>query len=192
MKSKIIFIILFISFAMTMCSKDRGCGNTIRYENIPQTYLKNVPYVGGEILTFLHVNTGDTVRFNGEPNWTGYSNSTFDKSDCHFETKHQGRGIAYVHADKKIVINQRNTNNYVATFEVDFENEYFITGDFSDNRIFDYDSIIIANRLYYNVFRFNIDASFPPTNYFIYCNSKYGILKFELASGETWELINNK
>jgi len=199
MKTKNTFPILIFSILFSSCSKDKGCGGKlVEYANMPQLYKDIVPYKGGEKLTFLHVNTGDTLTFVGESNWTSYTNSTFSGADCVIETKREGRGIAYLNnnLNKKIVINQRNTNSYVATFEVDFEKEYFITtsGDFSSGRSkFDYDSLIIAGKKYYKVFKFNIDATYnPPTDFFIYCNSEYGILKFELKTGETWELINKQ
>jgi hypothetical protein len=198
MRIKIFFISLVFLLFYTSCSKDKGCnGTTVEYANIPQSNKDLIPYKGGETLTFLHVNTGDTVTFIGESKWTSYSNSSFGGADCVIETRREGRGIAFFDkiSNKTIVINQRNTSGYTSTFELDFEGEYFITGayDFSTGRTkFDYDSLNIQNNTYNKIFKFNNDAYPRPTNYFVFCNSKYGILKFELSTGEIWELISKK
>ncbi len=96
MKKKLIInttyvLIAIASLVFISCSKDKGCdGTTVQYANILQSDKNLIPYKGGETLTFLHVNAGDTLTFIGEPKWTSYSNSSFGGADCVIETRREG------------------------------------------------------------------------------------------------------
>ena len=60
--------LLSVAWLYPACSKESPCEKKTEYKYIPAKDREMVPYKGGEKLTFLHVNTGDTVVFEGEPN----------------------------------------------------------------------------------------------------------------------------
>jgi len=167
---------------------------TVEYANIPQSSKDLIPYKGGETLTFLHVNTGDTVTFVGEPNWTAYSNSTFRGADCPIEVKREGRGIAFINSiqSKINVINQYVGATTSTYFEISFENLNIFTSLLFSNQRFQ-DSITIQGKKYFDVYFYSNDDSSPkPTDYGCYYTRTDGIIKLFTKTGETWELINKQ
>lgn len=193
MNTKIIYPILILSILFSSCSKDKGCGNgTIEYANIPQSDKNLIPYKGGETLTFLHVNTGDTLKFTGELNWTSYSNSSFRGADCPIEVKREGRGIAFVNSNQsnKILINQYVGETTSTYFEISFEDlNIFTRLLFSNEKI--QDSINIQGKKYFDIYFYSNDNINPkPTNFGCYYTRKDGIIKLFSKTGEKWELIN--
>jgi len=195
MNTKIIYPILILSILFSSCSKDKECGNgTIEYANIPQSDKDLIPYKGGETLTFLHVNTGDTLKFTGETNWTTYSNSTFRGADCPIEVKREGRGIAFFNnsSNNKILLNQYILQNgsYVSAFEINFDNLFINTTLLGSPYEKIFDSISIQKNTYYNIYFYSNDNISPkPTNYGCYYTRTDGIIKLFSKTGETWELI---
>lgn len=193
MKMKIILIILTLPMLLPSCSRDRCDGTTVEYANIPQSSKDLIPYNGGETLTFLHVNTRDTVTFVGESNWTGYSNSTFRGADCPIEVKREGRGIAFINnQSKKMVLNQYVGATTSTYFEISFEDMSIFTSLlFSDQKF--QDSLTIQGKKYLEVYFYSNDDINPkPTNYGCYYTRSDGIIKLFSKTGETWELINKQ
>jgi len=188
MKTKIITIIA-ISLLLVSCKRDK-CETTINYANIPQSDKNLIPYKGGETLTFLHVNTGDTLKFMGELNWTSYSNSSFRGADCPIEVKREGRGIAFINnQSKKMVLNQYVGATTSTYFEISFEDiSIFTSLLFSDQKF--QDSLTIQGKKYLEVYFYSNDDINPkPTNYGCYYTRSDGIIKLFSKTGETWELI---
>lgn len=191
MKTKIITIIA-ISLLLVSCKRDK-CETTINYANIPQSDKNLIPYKGGETLTFLHVNTGDTLKFMGELNWTSYSNSSFRGADCPIEVKREGRGIAFINnQSKKMVLNQYVGATTSTYFEISFEDiSIFTSLLFSDQKF--QDSLTIQGKKYLEVYFYSNDDINPkPTNYGCYYTRSDGIIKLFSKTGETWELINKQ
>jgi hypothetical protein len=183
-------LLFIISCIYSSCSKDCEKLKVTKY--LYQEDKDLIPYKGNEVLTFLHVNTGDTITFIGESNWKTYYNTTYSGIDCSVEEKWEGRGIAFVdHLTNKIIyINNRKTQNWT-TLEIDFENNYFLIGLVSLGGNYEYDSLLIQNKIYYNISKFsNENLSPTPTDYYAYFNKSNGLIKLELENGDIWELIN--
>ncbi len=198
MRIKIFFISLVFLLFYTSCSKDKGCnGTTVEYANIPQSNKDLIPYKGGETLTFLHVNTGDTVTFIGESKWTSYSNSSFGGADCVIETRREGRGIAYSSKsnNKAIVLNQFLSSSGTMYFEINFDDLYINTAylwSTSPHQKIQ-DSITIQSKKYYNIYFYSDDNISPqPINYGCYYTRTDGIIKLFTKTGDVWELISKK
>jgi hypothetical protein len=192
MKPKTILIILTLTLLLTSCSKDKGCGNgTIEYANIPQSDKDLIPYKGSETLFFLHVNTGDTLKFSGEPDWTSYSNSTFRGADCPIEVKREGRGIAFINnQSKNMVFNQYVGATTTTYFEISFDNLNIFTRLLFSNQKF-LDSITIQGKKYFDIYFYSNDNTSPkPTDYGCYYTRNDGIIKLYTSAGESWELIS--
>jgi hypothetical protein len=195
MKTKLIPIIALLSVAWLYpaCSKDEPCEKKTEIRYIAEKDRERVPYKGGETLTFLHVNTGDTVVFNAEPNWTQYFGYSSYGEGCIIEEKLEGRGIAFFNSksNQPIVINQYIIEQGAAVFEVKFR----------DIEIKDYsiwhkgnkysDSIVLHNKTYKDVLFFSNDDHTPSTTDFG-CFYTYidGIIKIYSKTGDTWELLS--
>ena len=193
MKTKIFLVILICFLLYTSCSKDKGCnGINVEYKNLSQTNKNLIPYKGRETLTFLHVNTGDTETFIGEPMWTSYSNSSFGGADCVIETRREGRGISYVNKSKskQIVFNQYIGATTSTYFEITFEElNVFTRLLFSDDKF--KDSITIQGKKYFNIYFYsNDDVSPKPQDYGCYYTRTDGILKLFTKTGDVWEIIS--
>jgi hypothetical protein len=196
MKTKIFLVILICFLLYTSCSKDKGCdGTAIEYENLSQANKNLIPYKGGETLTFLHKNTGDTITFIGESKWTSYSNSSFSGSDCVKETKLEGRGIAFsgVSNNKSIVLNQYISSSGTMYFEINFDNLFINTAYLWSTSPYQkiQDSITIQSKKYYDIFFYSDDNIKPqPNDYGCYYTRKDGIIKLFTKTGDSWELIS--
>jgi hypothetical protein len=195
MRIKIFFISLVFLLFYTSCSKDKGCnGTTVEYANIPQSDKDLIPYKGGETLTFLHVNMGDSITFIGESKWTNYSNSSFGGADCVIETRREGRGIAYVNTNKssQIVINQYIGSTSSAYFEIVYDNLMISSSLLFSNQKFQ-DSITIQGKKYFDIYFYSDDNINPkPQDYGCYYTRKDGIIKLFNKTGDVWELISKK
>jgi hypothetical protein len=177
------------------CSKE--CGNTIEMRYLYEDEKNLIPYKGNEVLTFLHVNTNDTVTFIGEPKWKTYFNTSYSGADCAIETKREGRGIAFVSNifNKSIFINQNIQTQGNSKFFIDFQNLNIESYSSWCNFNFDkkFDSIEIQKKVYHNVYFYSNDINEnKPTDYGCYCTSKDGIIKMFFKTGETWELLNKR
>lgn len=185
--------IIAIFFLLASCERDK-CEKTVKHALIPQSDKNLIPYKGGETLTFMHVNTGDTIKFVGEPNWTDYSNSSYSGADCVIETRREGRGIAFFdNSSNKLVINQYLLSNglYISSFEINFGNLFIRTTLLGSPFEKVLDSINIQKNTYYDVYFYSNDDTSPkPTNYGCYYTKEDGIIKLFTKTGETWELIN--
>jgi hypothetical protein len=195
MKTKLYLMLAICITLYTSCSKDEGCnGTAVQYANILQSDKDLIPYKGGESLTFLHVNTGDTITFFGESKWTNYSNSSFGGADCVIETRREGRGIGFFNSSKnKLVLNQHILSNgfYVSSFEIDFDDLYIKSSllDSPYEKILD--SISIQKNKYYDIYFYSNDDINPkPQDFGCYYTRKDGIIKLFSKTGDTWELIS--
>ncbi|MFZ4796108.1 MAG: hypothetical protein ACOYMA_01355 [Bacteroidia bacterium] len=64
--NKVLILFIVIIFIYPSCSKDCEKSKVTKY--LYQEDKDLIPYKGNEVLTFLHVNTGDTITFIGESN----------------------------------------------------------------------------------------------------------------------------
>ncbi|MBC7383080.1 MAG: hypothetical protein H7296_08815 [Bacteroidia bacterium] len=160
-----------------------------------QEYKDVVPYIGNEKLTFVHVNTGDTEIFIGEPTWTTYYNSSFGGADCTITKKREGRGIAFKSqsSNKTITFNQYMTEQSNNLVEINFEDLIVETRLLDSPYEKIHDSIIIQNKKYYKIYFYSNDLSGKkPTDYGCYYTRTDGIIKLFFKTGEYWELINKQ
>jgi hypothetical protein len=197
MRKKIFFNSLVFLLFYSSCSKDKGCGGTtVQHANILQSFKDLIPYKGGETLTFLHVNTGDTITFIGDSKWTSYSNSSFGGADCVIETRREGRGIGFFNTSKnKLVLNQHILSNgfYVSSFEIDFDDLYIKSTLLDSPYEMVLDSITIQKNKYYEIYFYSNDDINPkPTDYGCYYTRTDGIIKLFNKTGDLWELISKK
>ena len=197
MKTKLIPIIALLSIAWLYpaCSK-APCETKTEYRYIPAKEREMVPYKGGEKLTFLHVNTRDTVVFEGESNWTqyynGYSYGAGDGVCFVTEEKLEGRRIEFFSRalNEGILINQYISENSGTVFEIKFRDLEI------QSRRYRYttgkaDSMEIQGKVYRDVSFLTFDLRNPkPTDYGCFYTWKDGIIKMFSQTGETWELLS--
>jgi hypothetical protein len=197
MKTKLIPIIALLSIAWLYpaCSKDT-CEHKTEYDNILQEYKDMIPYKGGEKLTFLHVNTGDTVVFEGESNWTqyynGYSYGAGDGVCFVTEEKLEGRRIEFFSRalNEGILINQYIIEQGNAVLRIDFKDLEIQSIDYAF-KLGTIDSVIVQGKIYRDVYFMSNDLiDQKPYDFGCLYNHKNGIIRMFFKTGETWELLS--
>jgi len=190
MKITHIFIILFISFFTTMCSKDNKCGNGKTYYNLSENDKSQIPYKGNETIKFLNTSSSDTLTFKAEPEWSYYTNSKFYGADCPMEDICQGRGIAFFNViqNKKIVINQvYSTDGNLQLLELNYNDLFTVKSGFPFTG-FTYDSASINGHFYHNI-RAITGKILMPKDVGFWFTEKEGIIKIYTNEGDTLNLI---
>ena len=195
MKTKLIPIIALLSVAWLYpaCSK-APCETKTEYRYILQKYKDMVPYKGGEKLTFLHVNTGDPVVFNAEPNWTQFFGNSSYGEDCIIEEKLEGRGIAFIDYSTKrsIILSQFIIEQGNAVLRIDFKDLEIQSIDYAF-KLGTIDSVIVQGKIYRDVYFMSNDLiDQKPYDFGCLYNHKNGIIRMFFKTGETWELIDKQ
>ena len=193
MKTKLFPIIALLSIAWLYpaCSKDT-CEQKTEYDNILQEYKDMIPYKGGEKLTFLHVNTGDTVVFEGDPNWKTYYNEKFYGNECQTKVKMEGRGIEFFSSalNQGILINQYIIEQGNAVLRIDFKDLEIQSIDYAF-KLGTIDSVIVQGKIYRDVYFMSNDLiGQKPYDFGCLYNHKNGIIRMFFKTGETWELLS--
>jgi hypothetical protein len=194
----IIFLLILFQFQGCFLEEKSPCSPSTTYtQNFSKVDSSCIPYNGLDTLIFIRTNLGDTQIFNGFGRQFGFNRGiSVPNGDCLANSA----DLAYCLIEFK----SKNFNDPIKyyAFIKNYLDPPLMTLTFRGNKTFTTDlsianfkthyadSLLIQNRMYYNVARISDDNHDSPDNYYILYN-KNGILKIKLAS-EEWEIINEK
>ncbi len=158
--------------------------------------LAVIPYKDIDTITFIKTNTNDTFTFYANKWQYGYYKST-TSFDCYNYENREIRIINFYNSQLKtsIKIEQFIPQNsqYTSYFNISFNGTSYVEySSYLASSGSQLDSLSIQNKTFQKVYYFDNSIFVGTKNYKCYYTKDYGIIKMELANGETLELITNK
>lgn len=189
MKQKLLLIIPLLLLLFNACKPDEKCvdGNNYRYINY-YDYNK-IPYKDHSVLTFIDINTKDTLIFTGQ-GFQYVFGKYVAQGECPQTTNLEYRSLNFINNKNanKILVENKFISFDVSAIGISYKNFTKIFDAVEVSKPYKYDSLIIQGTKYYNV-QYLKDIN-PYTPFLsIYYNLNYGILKLETNAGDTLELI---
>jgi hypothetical protein len=198
MKTKIYSILFFaltFSYALFLvsCQKtDKPCVHGTTEKNILTDDLAKVPYKDNTKLTFIRTSTNDTFTFTAQ-GWKTDFGTTQTQEDCYQNYSLQRKWITFSSITYPQPINvtfqyyDAQGNDYL---EIDFNNNLYIVFPSGVRKPYEYDSLVIQQKKYYNIRYFKNEYK-PEYNtaYGCYYNVEQGIIKMETSDKDKWELL---
>ncbi|MEI6594787.1 MAG: hypothetical protein WCO28_04430 [Bacteroidota bacterium] len=198
MKTKLTAILIFaIVFSMytilSSCQKDKPCVHNTTELGISSSDFAKVPYTDTSKLTFVRVSTNDTFTFTGHGWVIDYGTlQTGYEDGCYQNYNLQRKRIAFTSLiyPLPITLAFQYYSAGIDYLEIDFNKTSYIVGPGGIRKPYEYDSLLIQNKHYYNIRYFKNEYK-PEYNtpYGCYYNITQGILRMETSDKDKWELI---
>ena len=188
-------IILFIIFLKIGC-RPTPCEYIVKtYQKLPVECLEMVPYKNGQVVKLQH-SSGYVISFDVQRETTEYHESCRECcEDRSYEINTANLFPNYSIFDIQLGISPIDSVNcgfnvYVGKYQ------FWMYTNMENSEFFQKaDSIVINEKVYYDVFKFKSGVGYGYNNDSIYTDSlfynyKFGILQIKMSNGENYTIYN--
>ena len=193
----IIFPVTLLILLTTSCNKDRLIGEYYFTEEM----YEQIPFEGNETLIFIDSDSSNIVLLGGER--MNQISKQYECINCSDYYYFESAWISFTNDLYKLSLSMGaspiNRFSYGLTIgETGFGCNYYNNLPLSKDNLYGnqmfYDSIIVNNSTYYNVFADTLTHTgiipINPYPVFCYYSTEYGVIKIDFSDDTYWELKN--